>query len=97
MILFLQKRSNQTTKPTALARNHLSLFATTPCRGLSLSRWMHEAMRRIAVTALILAPTAAQSMADGMMFWREDVPKSVPALPHPFRQGDRDSHPAKQV
>ena len=78
MILFLQKRSNQTTKPTALARNHLSLFATTPCRGLSLSRWVHEAMRRIAVTALILAPTAAQSMADGMMFWREEIPPKIP-------------------
>ena len=78
MILFLQKRSNQTTKPTALARNHLSLFATTPCRGLSLSRRMHEAMRRIAVTALILAPTAAQSMADGLMFWREEISPKIP-------------------
>ena len=46
-------------------------------------------MRRIAVTALILAPTAAQSMADGMMFWREEIPAQnpLPACPHPFRQG----------
>lgn len=35
-------------------------------------------MRRIAVTALILAATAAQSMADGVMFWRETVPPKIP-------------------
>ena len=43
-----------------------------------VSRWVHEAMRRIAVTALILASTAAQSMADGMMFWREEIPPKIP-------------------
>jgi hypothetical protein len=32
------KRSNQSMKPTAPHRNALSVFATTPCRGLSLSR-----------------------------------------------------------
>jgi len=30
--------SNQSMKPTARLRNKLSVFATTPCRGLSLSR-----------------------------------------------------------
>jgi hypothetical protein len=35
-------------------------------------------MRRLAVTALILALTAAQSMADGMMFWREEIPPKIP-------------------
>ena len=30
--------SNQSMKPTALWQNNLSVFATTPCRGLSLSR-----------------------------------------------------------
>ena len=30
--------SNQTMKPTAPLRNAFSVFATTPCRGLSLSR-----------------------------------------------------------
>jgi hypothetical protein len=44
----------------------------------ALSRWVHEAMRRIAVTTLILAPTAAQSMADGQMFWREEIPPKIP-------------------
>jgi hypothetical protein len=29
---------NQPMKPTAPHRNELSLFATAPCRGLSLSR-----------------------------------------------------------
>jgi hypothetical protein len=38
MILFLQKRSNQTMKPTAPLRDAPRVFATTPCRGLSLSR-----------------------------------------------------------
>ncbi len=31
-------RANQSMKPTAPLRNHLSVFATIPCRGLSLSR-----------------------------------------------------------
>jgi Uncharacterized protein conserved in bacteria (DUF2330) len=35
-------------------------------------------MRRIAVTTLILASTAAQSIADGVMFWRETVPPKIP-------------------
>jgi len=30
---------NQTMKPTAPLRSNFSVFATTPCRGLSLSRW----------------------------------------------------------
>jgi hypothetical protein len=30
--------SNQSMKPTAPDRNAFSVFATTPCRGLSLSR-----------------------------------------------------------
>jgi len=30
--------SNQSMKPTAPWRNKSSVFATTPCRGLSLSR-----------------------------------------------------------
>jgi len=38
MILFLQKRSNQSMKPTAPSRRKSSVLATTPCRGLSLSR-----------------------------------------------------------
>jgi hypothetical protein len=38
MILFLQKRSNQPMKPPAPLQNDLSVFATIPCRGLSLSR-----------------------------------------------------------
>ena len=32
------KSSNQSMKPTAPCRNKFSVFATTPCRGLSLSR-----------------------------------------------------------
>jgi hypothetical protein len=31
-------RPNQTMKPTAPGRNDFSVFATTPCRGLSFSR-----------------------------------------------------------
>ncbi len=38
MILLLQKRSNQSMKPTAPSRRKSSVLATTPCRGLSLSR-----------------------------------------------------------
>jgi hypothetical protein len=38
MILFLQKSPNQPMKPTAPWRNKFSVIATTPCRGLSLSR-----------------------------------------------------------
>ena len=30
--------ANQSMKPTAPFRNNFSVFATTPCRGLSLSR-----------------------------------------------------------
>jgi hypothetical protein len=33
-----RKPSNQPMKPTAPLRNNFSVFATTPCRGLSLSR-----------------------------------------------------------
>jgi hypothetical protein len=32
------QRSNQSMKPTAPLRGNFSVFATTPCRGLSLSR-----------------------------------------------------------
>jgi hypothetical protein len=32
------ERPNQSMKPTAPPRNNFSVFATTPCRGLSLSR-----------------------------------------------------------
>jgi len=32
------RRPNQSMKPTAPLRSNLSVFATTPCRGLSLSR-----------------------------------------------------------
>jgi hypothetical protein len=35
-------------------------------------------MRRIAVTTLILALTVAQSMGDGVMFWRETIPPKIP-------------------
>jgi hypothetical protein len=34
----MRSLSNQTMKPTAPWRNKFSVFATTPCRGLSLSR-----------------------------------------------------------
>src|SRR5438552_8466714 len=42
-------RPNQSMKPTAPLRNNFSVFATTPCRGLSPSRWMHfpSSARRI--------------------------------------------------
>jgi len=33
-----RKRPNQSMKPTAPLRNKSNVFATTPCRGLSLSR-----------------------------------------------------------
>lgn len=39
---------------------------------------MHENMKRIAVVIVILAATAAQSMADGKMFWRENIPPKIP-------------------
>ncbi len=39
---------------------------------------MHEDMKRIAVVIVILAATAAQSMADGKMFWREKIPPKIP-------------------
>jgi hypothetical protein len=34
----LRNASNQSMKPTAPFGNKLSIFATTPCRGLSLFR-----------------------------------------------------------
>ena len=34
----LRNRSNQSMKPTAPGRSNFSVFATVPCRGLSLSR-----------------------------------------------------------
>ena len=52
--------------------------AEIDCRLQSNSRWGHEPTRRIAVTTLILAATAAQSMADGVMFWREEIPPKIP-------------------
>ncbi len=38
VILTDTKLSNQPMKPTAPLRSNFSVFATTPCRGLSLSR-----------------------------------------------------------
>ena len=35
---FPERTSNHSMKPTAPLRNAFSVFATTPCRGLSLSR-----------------------------------------------------------
>jgi hypothetical protein len=35
-------------------------------------------MKRIAVITLIIAATAAQSLADGKMFWRESIPPKIP-------------------
>jgi hypothetical protein len=40
--------------------------------------WVHKYMKRIAAIALILATTTAQSMADGKMFWRENIPPKIP-------------------
>jgi hypothetical protein len=37
-LVLRRKPSNQSMKPTALWRYNLSVFATTPCHGLSLSR-----------------------------------------------------------
>jgi len=34
--------SNQSMKPTAPLRDNFSVFATTPCRGLSLSRYLKK-------------------------------------------------------
>ena len=39
---------------------------------------VHEDMKRIAVIILILAAGAAQSMADGKMFWGEKIPPKIP-------------------
>jgi|ERR1041385_1687237 hypothetical protein len=36
--MMFDQKSNQAMKPTAPRRNKYSVFATTPCRGLSLSR-----------------------------------------------------------
>ena len=38
LIMFCASPSNQSMKPTAPFRNEFSVFATTPCRGLSPSR-----------------------------------------------------------
>ena len=54
------KASNQSMKPTAPLRRKLSVFATTPCRGLSNSRWM--LMRVVAVMLLLSAGIAAEAM-----------------------------------
>jgi len=40
---FDYQRSNQPVKPTPPYRNAFSVFAMTPCRGLSLSRWAKQA------------------------------------------------------
>ena len=37
------RRPNQSMKPTAPLRSEFSVLATTPCRGLSLSRWAKQA------------------------------------------------------
>jgi hypothetical protein len=37
-VIRLRNASNQSMKPTAPLRNNFNVFATTPCRGLSLSR-----------------------------------------------------------
>ena len=39
----ISRPSNQSIKPTTPLRNAFSVFATTPCRGLSLSRWSARA------------------------------------------------------
>lgn len=39
---------------------------------------MHEYVKRIVAAIVILSATAAQSMADGKMFWGEKIPPRIP-------------------
>jgi hypothetical protein len=48
-------RSNQPMKPTAPFRNKSSLFATTPCRGLSPSRYLVQLRGFILLAAMVLS------------------------------------------
>ena len=41
-VTLYRQRPNQTMKPTARIRSKFSMLATTPCRGLSLSRYGRE-------------------------------------------------------
>jgi hypothetical protein len=41
-------------KPTAPFRNELCVFATTPCRGLLLSRWMLSVSTRAIAASMVL-------------------------------------------
>ena len=66
-------RPNQTMKPTAPPRNALSVFATTPCRGLSLYRYKYvasaPAIRGLGLTSMIVT-------AYVLRFVRIDVKRS---------------------
>src|SRR5206468_5106759 len=52
------KRSNQPIKPTPPPRNAFSVFATTPCRGLSLSRYAPMRLLATAIPVLLIALTS---------------------------------------
>src|SRR5713226_7429977 len=49
-----RRSSNQSMKPTAPLREKFSVFATTPCRGLSLSRWVLRSVTVIIVIVIAL-------------------------------------------
>jgi len=53
--------SNQSIKPTAPSRGNLSVFATIPCRGLSLSRSTDGAVKPTA-TQIVLAYVVSISL-----------------------------------
>jgi hypothetical protein len=73
--------SEKSMKPTAPPRNKFSVFAMTPCRGLSLFRWMLP--RAIAASMVLLASCSVfqpvidvvpvGSLQDGVVFYLSDI------------------------
>ena len=61
------RRPNQSMKPTAPLRNNFSVFATTPCRGLSLSR---RSMKRWVISGAIIL-LVGYSIAYRFLPWRD--------------------------
>ena len=71
-------------KPTAPLRVNSSVFATTPCRGLSLSRWMLLVTTRFTAASVVLFASCSVfqpvidvvpvgSLQDGVVFYLGDI------------------------
>jgi|SRR6516225_7549996 len=82
-------RPNQSMKPTTPFRYNFTLFAATPCRGLSLSRWMLSVTTCAIAASMVLLVSCSVfqpvidvipigSLQQGVVFYLGDIFR-----PHP--------------